>query len=297
MELRVSIWSSNNNLNRKGDLKMENISTEKIIELVQQYGLPIVWAIVIFIVGRIVARIATNMIGGMLRKGNVDQTLIKFSQNLIYIGLMAFVIIAALEKLGVETTSFAALIAAAGLAIGLALQGSLSNFASGVLLIIFRPFKVGDFVEAGGISGTVEAVEIFTTQLRTGDNKTIIVPNGQVTGSSITNFSTKPTRRVDMVIGVGYDDDLKKVRAVIEEVLNADERVLKDPAVTIGLLELGDSSVNFAVRPWVNSADYWGVLFDFQETIKNRFDSEGISFPYPQQDVHVIGQNNLDDAA
>ncbi len=276
---------------------MESISTEKIIELIQQYGLPIVWAIVIFVLGRIIARIATNLIGKMLRKGQVDETLIKFSQNLIYIGLMAFVIIAVLEKLGIETTSFAALIAAAGLAIGLALQGSLSNFASGVLLMIFRPFKVGDFVEAGGISGTVETVEIFTTQLRTGDNKTIIVPNGQVTGSSITNYSTKPTRRVDMVIGVGYDDDLKKVRAVIEEVLNADERVLKDPAVTIGLLELGDSSVNFAVRPWVKSADYWGVLFDFQEAIKNRFDAEGISFPYPQQDVHVIGQSELEDAA
>ncbi len=276
---------------------MESISTEKIIELVQQYGLPIVWAIVVFVVGRIVARTVTNMIGKMMRKGRVDETLVKFSQNMIYIGLMAFVIIAALEKLGVETTSFAALIAAAGLAIGLALQGSLSNFASGVLLIIFRPFKVGDFVEAGGIAGTVEEVQIFTTQLRTGDNKTIIIPNGQVTGSSITNFSTKPTRRVDMVIGVGYDDDLKKVRSVIEEVLNADERVLKDPAVTIGLLELGDNSVNFAVRPWVKSGDYWGVLFDFQETIKNRFDAESISFPYPQRDIHVIGQNKLEEVA
>ncbi|NIO09691.1 MAG: mechanosensitive ion channel [Deltaproteobacteria bacterium] len=269
---------------------MENISGDKIIELVQHYGLPVLWAVLIFIVGFIVAKWITRILGSLLASSGVDTTLVKFAENLIYIGLMAFVVLAALEKLGVRTTSFVALIAAAGLAIGFALQGSLSNFASGVMLIIFRPFKVGDYIEAGGVAGSVEEIQIFTTKLRSPDNKTIIVPNGQVTGGSIINYSAQETRRVDLVIGVGYDDDLKKVRSVLESVLGADSRILKDPQLTIGLLELGDSGVNFAVRPWVNSVDYWPVLFDLQEAIKLRFDSEGISIPYPQRDVHIINE-------
>ena len=267
---------------------MGSISTDKLVELVQSYGLPLIWAIIVFIVGRIVARLVSNGVGKMMTKSNVDETLIKFAKSMIYIALMIFVILAALGKLGIETTSFAAILAAAGLAIGLSLQGTLGNFASGIMLILFRPFKVGDFVEAGGVSGIVEEIQIFSTKMRSGDNKEITVPNGQIVGSTITNYSAKETRRVDLVIGVGYNDDLKKVRAVLENILSSDERILKDPAPTIGVLELADSSVNFAVRPWVKSGDYWPVLFDTQETVKLRFDAEGISIPYPQQDVHMI---------
>jgi small conductance mechanosensitive channel len=270
---------------------MENLSTEQIVDLVKSYGLPLVWAIVIFIVGRIVANVVTNMVAKMMTKSGIDQTLVKFCKSLTYIALMAFVILAALDKLGVETTSFAAIIAAAGLAIGLSLQGTLGNLAAGVMLIIFRPFKVGDFVEAGGVAGIVEEIQIFSTQFRSGDNKAIIVPNGQIIGNTITNYSAKETRRIDLVIGVGYDDDLKKVRAVLEEILTKEERVLADPQPTIGLLELGDSSVNFAVRPWVKTGDYWPVLFDIQEEIKLRFDQEGISIPFPQRDLHIFNEN------
>lgn len=271
---------------------MGNISTDNLIQLVQDYALPLVWAIIIFIVGRIVARIVSNVIAKMMAKSNVDETLIKFAKSITYVALMIFVILAALGKLGIETTSFAAIIAAAGLAIGLSLQGTLGNFAAGVMLILFRPFKVGDFVEAGGVAGIVEEIQIFSTKMRSGDNKEITVPNGQIVGSTITNYSAKETRRIDLVIGVGYDDDLKKVRAALEDVINSDERILKDPEVTIGVLELGDSSVNFAVRPWVKSGDYWPVLFELQETIKLRFDAEGISIPYPQQDIHIVSNES-----
>jgi len=223
----------------------------------------------------------------MMTKADVDETLISFVGNLTYIALLIFVIIAALNQLGVQTTSFIAIIGAAGLAIGLALQGSLANFAAGVLMIIFHPFKVGDYIEAAGVAGVVEEIQIFTTQLKTPDNKTIIIPNASVTGGSITNYSAKDTRRVDLVIGVGYGDDLKRVREVLEEVLAKDDRILDDPAPTIGVLELGDNSVNFAVRPWVKAEDYWGVYFDSTETVKRRFDEEGISIPFPQRDVHL----------
>lgn len=223
----------------------------------------------------------------MMTKSKVEETLISFVGNLTYIALLIFVIIAALNQLGFQTTSFIAIIGAAGLAIGLALQGSLANFAAGVLMIIFRPFKVGDCIEAAGVAGVVEEIEIFTTQLRSPDNKTIIIPNASVTGGSITNYSAKDIRRVDMVIGVGYGDDLKRVREVLEEVLAKDDRILDDPAPTIGVMELGDNSVNFAVRPWVKTEDYWGVYFDSTETVKRRFDEEGISIPFPQRDVHL----------
>jgi len=269
---------------------MDNVSTDKLIELVQSYGLPLVWAIVVFVLGKIIARSLSNLVAKMMQKSNVDETLIKFVKSLTYIALMAFVIMAALDKLGVETTSFAAIIAAAGLAIGLSLQGTLGNFASGVMLIIFRPFKVGDFVEAGGVAGIVEEIQIFSTKVRSGDNKEIIVPNGQISGNTIVNYSAKETRRIDLVIGVGYDDDLKQVRAILEQVLAAEERVLKDPEPTIGLLELGDSSVNFAVRPWVKTGDYWPTLFALQEEIKLTFDQEGISIPYPQRDIHIVSE-------
>lgn len=276
---------------------MGSISTDKLIELVQSYGLPLIWAIVVFIIGRIVARIITKVVVKMMNRANIDETLIKFTKTVIYVALMIFVILASLGKLGIETTSFAAILAAAGLAIGLSLQGTLGNFASGFMLILFRPFKVGDFVEAGGVSGVVEEIQIFSTRMRSGDNKEITVPNGQIVGSTITNYSAKETRRVDLVVGVGYDDDLKKVRAVLEDILAKDERILKDPAPTIGVSELADSSVNFVVRPWVKSGDYWPVLFDTQETVKLRFDAEGISIPYPQQDLHIVKHVKEESAA
>jgi len=267
---------------------MEAMTPEKTMELFQDYAMPLIWAIVIFVVGKMVAKMITNFVGKMMNKKNIDQTLVKFSQNLIYAALMIFVILAALGKMGIETTSFAAIIAAAGLAIGLSLSGTLGNFAAGFMLILFRPYKVGDFVEAGGVSGIVEEVQIFNTMFRSGDNKAIIVPNGQIVGGTITNYSAKETRRVDMVIGVSYNDDLKKVRAVLEDILKKEQRVLDEPAPTIGLLELGESSVNFVVRPWVKSGDYWPVLFDVQEEIKLRFDAEGISIPFPQRDLHIV---------
>ena len=276
---------------------MGSISTDKLIELVQSYGLPLIWAIVVFIIGRIVARIITKVVVKMMNRANIDETLIKFTKTVIYVALMIFVILASLGKLGIETTSFAAILAAVGLAIGLSLQGTLGNFASGFMLILFRPFKVGDFVEAGGVSGVVEEIQIFSTRMRSGDNKEITVPNGQIVGSTITNYSAKETRRVDLVVGVGYDDDLKKVRAVLEDILAKDERILKDPAPTIGVSELADSSVNFVVRPWVKSGDYWPVLFDTQETVKLRFDAEGISIPYPQQDLHIVKHVKEESAA
>lgn len=251
------------------------------------YGLKIIAALVIFVVGRWVARALRNVAKKMMVKGDVDETLISFVGNLTYITLLAFVIIAALNQLGIQTTSFIAVIGAAGLAIGLALQGSLANFAAGVLMIIFRPFTAGDYIEGAGVAGVVEEIQIFATQLKTPDNKTIIVPNAKMMGDNITNYSAKDTRRVDMVIGVGYGDDLKKVREILEDILAKDDRILEDPAPTIGVLELGDNSVNFAVRPWVKTEDYWGAYFDVTETVKRRFDEEGISIPYPQRDVHL----------
>jgi small conductance mechanosensitive channel len=204
-----------------------------------------------------------------------------------YIALLVFVVLAALGQLGIQTTSFIAVIGAAGLAIGLALQGSLSNFAAGFLMIIFRPFKVGDYIEGAGVAGTVEVIQIFTTQLKTPDNKTVIIPNAALTAGNITNYSAKGTRRVDLVFGIGYGDDIDHAKNVIMDVLAKEERILKDPATTIGVVELADSSVNFAVRPWVKADDYWNVYFNLTENIKKSFDSEGISIPFPQRDVHM----------
>jgi small conductance mechanosensitive channel len=221
-------------------------------------------------------------------KAKVDPTLSKFVKNLTYSLLLVFVVIAALGRLGVQTGSFIAIIGAAGLAVGLALQGSLSNFAAGVLMIIFKPFRVGDFIEAGGAMGTVKEIQIFNTILNTPDNKRVIVPNAQVTGGNIVNYSVNGTRRVDLVVGVSYDDDLKKAGQVIESVLKADNRVLADPAYTVAVSELADSSVNFVVRPWVNGSDYWDVYFDLTEKIKVSLEENGLSIPFPQRDVHMI---------
>lgn len=251
------------------------------------YGTMVIGALAILVIGRIVVGILTKVIARLMTKGHVDETLTRFVVNLARIALMIFVVLAALNTLGVETTSFIAIIGAAGLAIGFALQGSLSNFASGVMLIIFHPFKVGDYVEAGGTSGSVEAINIFNTILKTPDNKMVIIPNSNITGGNITNNSANEQRRIDMVFGIGYDDNLKKAKQILERLISEDSRILKDPSPVVAVSELADSSVNFVVRPWVKTGDYWAVYWDFTEKVKLTFDTEGISIPYPQQDVHI----------
>jgi len=259
----------------------------QIQELVTAYGFKILAAIVIYLVGRWIAGALRKLVKKLLTKRSVDPTIVSFVGSITYVTLLTFVILAVLARIGIQTASFIAVIGAAGLAIGFALQGSLSNFAAGFLIIIFKPYKVGDYIEGGGSAGTVEEVRMFTTRMKTPDNKVVIVPNSKMTGDNIVNYSTKDTRRVDMVFGVGYGDDLQKVKQVLQDIVNSDERILKDPAPQIAVLELADSSVNFVCRPWVNSADYWNVYFDTTETVKKRFDAEGISIPFPQTDVHL----------
>jgi len=262
-------------------------SIDKLQSLAIDYGTNLIFAIAIYIVGKWIAKFAKRILIRAMEKAQVEKLLVTFISNLVYAGLLTLIVIAALGQLGIQTASFIAVLGAAGLAVGFALQGSLSNFAAGVLLIIFRPFKVGDFIEAGGTAGVVESIDIFTTNIRTGDNKAIIVPNGKIMGDTIVNYSAKDTRRIDLVIGISYDADIKQAKNILNEIVMADERILKDPAVTLGVLELADSSVNIALRPWVNSGDYWAVYFDLQETIKYRFDEAGIGIPYPQTDVHL----------
>ena len=244
-------------------------------------------AVATLIVGWIVAKILTRMARRIMRRANLEATLVGFVANLTFAALMTLVVISAVQQLGVPTTSFVAVVGAAGLAVGFALQGSLANFAAGVLLIVFRPFKAGDFVEAGGVSGTVQEVQVFATVMNTPDNKRIIVPNAAITGGTITNYSVNDTRRIDMVFGIGYGDDVEKAKAVLQELLGKEDRVLADPAATIAVAELADSSVNIVVRPWVKTSDYWSVRFDLIEAAKRRFDAENITIPFPQRDVHL----------
>jgi small conductance mechanosensitive channel len=265
---------------------LEGIWT-KIMELAALYGTRIIGAIAILILGRIAVGIFGNIVKRLLKKSNVDETLAKFVVSLTKIALLTFVLIAALGTLGIQTASFVAVIGAAGLAVGFALQGSLANFASGVMLIIFRPFRSGDYIEAAGISGTVESIQIFNTVLKSPDNKKVVVPNSKITGDSIINYSAKETRRVDLVFGIGYGDDIRKARQTLERILSDDPRILKDPAPIVAVSELADSSVNFVVRPWVKTSDYWAVYFDLTEKVKLTFDQAGISIPFPQSDVHL----------
>lgn len=266
---------------------LENVNVQEMLDTyVIPWGINIVMALVIFIVGKMVVKLIINIVRKLMERSNVDSLLINFITSIIKGILLLFVVIASLNQLGVDTTSLIALIGAAGLAVGLALQGSLQNFASGVMLIIFRPFKDGDLVDAAGVLGVVEEIGIFTTTMRTADNREIIIPNGSIFGGTITNVSARDTRRVDMVFGIGYDDDLLKAKQIIMDILTADDRILKDPAPAVALGELADSSVNFNVRPWVKSADYWAVYSDTHEKIKLEFDKQGISIPYPQMDVH-----------
>jgi len=261
-----------------------------MVDWVSQFGLKVLAAVVVFVVGKWLARRISNLLQRGMERADTDPTLVGFVRNIAYFGLLTMVVIAAVGQLGVQTTSFIAVLGAAGLAVGLALQGSLANFAAGVLMIIFRPFKAGDYIEAAGTAGSVEEIQLFTTKLKTPDNRTVIIPNAQVTAGTITNYSARDTRRLDMVFGVGYGDDLDHVKRVINEVLAEEPRLLKDPEPVVAVVNLGESSVDFAVRPWVKSADYWGVFFDMQEKMKKRFDQEGISIPFPQRDLHVFQQ-------
>ena len=255
--------------------------------LLGTYGQAVLQALATLLLGWLAAKIIRGILHRVMRRAKLDEMLVNFVGHMTYLALMTLVIVSAVGVLGVPIASFAAVLAAAGLAIGLALQGSLSNFAAGVMIIAFRPFRVGDYVEAGGVGGVVEEVQVFATKLRTPDNKSVIVPNNSITAADITNYSAKETRRVDLVFGIGYGDDLQKAKKVLTEIIKRDERVLEDPAPTIAVLELGDSSVNFAVRPWVKTADYWGVFFDVTEAVKVEFDRQGISIPFPQRDVHL----------
>jgi small conductance mechanosensitive channel len=261
--------------------------TDMAITYASEYGLKIVAAILIFIIGKWVVKKLTAISKSVMEKANVDQTLIEFAESIIYFVLLLTVILASLNALGVNTTSFIAIFGAAGLAIGLALQGSLANVGAAVLIIVFRPFKVGDFVEAGGATGTVEDVNLFSTIIAPLDNRTIIVPNSAIVAGNITNFSMKENRRVDHVFGIGYGDDLKLAKEILMEMMMNDDRVLQEPAPFVAVSELGDSSVNLTTRAWVNTADYWDVYFEQIEHVKLTFDEKGISIPFPQMDVHM----------
>jgi small conductance mechanosensitive channel len=266
----------------------ESIDVTNLVNTyVMPWGINLVMALLIFIVGRMAVSLVNSLVSKVLHRADMDPMLISFLTSILRWVLLLFVIVAAIGQLGVDTTSLVALLGAAGLAIGLSLQGSLQNFAAGVMLLVFRPFAKGDFVEVTGTAGVVQQIGIFTTTLATPDNKEIIVPNGAIYSDTITNFSARDTRRVDMVFGIGYGDDLHKAKQLLTAIVTADERVLKDPEPTIALGELGDSSVNFLVRPWVKSEDYWAVMWDTNEKVKDSFDGNGISIPFPQMDLHV----------
>ncbi len=260
---------------------------QKAPELLVTYGTKILLALVIYIVGKWLAKLVSGLLEKGLNSRSVDKTITVFVRNIVYYIFLVMIVIAALGQLGIQTASFVAIIGAAGLAVGFALQGSLANFAAGIMLILFRPCKVGDFVEAGGAAGVISDISIFATTILTGDNKTITVANAGIMGGNIVNYSTQSERRIDMVVGVGYSANLQQVKDELKAIAEADSRVLTTKEVTIGVAELADSSVNLVFRPWVVSADYWGTKFDLTEKIKSRFDELGIEFPYPQMDVHV----------
>lgn len=256
-------------------------------EMLAKFGLKIIAAILIFVIGRWVAKMLINVLHRMMERSKVDPEVVGFTCSLAHAGLMVFVVLAALGQIGVQTTSFIAVLGAAGLAIGLALQGSLANFASGVLIIIFRPFKAGDYVEGGGTAGVVKTIHIFTTTLTTLDNKRVIVPNSKMMSDNIINYSSEGTRRLDLTAGISYGDSIDTAKAALMDEITKDPRVLKDPAPFVGVAAMNDSSIDLAVRPWVKVSDYWDVFFDLNEAIKKRIEAEGLSIPFPQRDVHL----------
>jgi len=258
-----------------------------LTDAIPLYGTKFLVGVLLLIVGLVVIKIIKKGIVKAFERTKLDITIGKFLTNVIHVILVTALVIATLDMVGIQTASFIAIFGAAGLAIGLALQGSLSNLAAGVMIVIFRPFRAGQFVEAGGTMGTVSEIQIFNTILTTPDNKLIIVPNSKIIGDTITNFTANDTRRMDLVFGIGYGDDIKKAKDIIKKVMDSDSRILKEPAVTIGVLELADSSVNLAVRPWVKTSEYWGVYWDVMEKMKEEFDANGISIPFPQRDIHM----------
>jgi len=264
---------------------------ENIQPMIDSYAIPwginIALALLIFICGKIVVGMIVSIAGKVMTHAKLDEMLVSFVKTIVKSILMLFVIVASLNELGVDTTSLVALLGAAGLAIGLSLQDSLKNFAAGVMILVFRPFTSGHFVEAGGVSGVVESISIFTTTIRSGDNKEIIVPNANIYGGNIINYSAKDTRRIDFVFGIGYDANIKQAKDLLAKILDSHPLILKDPEPVIGVSELADSCVNFVVRPWVKTDDYWGVYFDITEAVKLEFDEAGISIPYPQMDIHL----------
>jgi len=279
--------AASSGLDIQGLLSGDPAWIETIQELLTKFGLKIIAAIAIYVIGRWIAKLLTGLLRKMMEQAKVDAAIVGFTCSLVHAALIVFVILAALGQVGVQTTSFIAVLGAAGLAIGLALQGSLANFASGVLILLFRPFKVGDFIEAGGATGVVKEIHIFTTTLTTVDNKRIIVPNAKVTGDNITNYSAEGKRRLDLVACISYDDDIDKAKAAMIDVVKNDSRVLQEPAPMVGVLAMNDSSIDLAVRPWVNVSDYWPTFFALNEAIKKRLEAEGCTIPFPQRDVHL----------
>lgn len=269
---------------------MENMEkyTDKAVELIMEYGPKLLLAIVVLIIGLWIIKNVVKRVGKMMEKRNVDPSLRPFLLSLIGVLFKVLLLISVMSMVGIAMTSFVAILAAAGLAIGLALSGTLQNFAGGVMILLFKPFKVGDLIEAQGYTGVVKEIQIFHTILVTPDGRTIILPNAPVSNGALVNKSTLPDRRVDISVGIGYGDDIDKARKVIQAVVAKDARILKDPGTDILVSELGDSSVNFAIRMWVKSADYWGVYFSAREEVKKAFDKENISIPFPQRDVHMI---------
>ena len=270
---------------------MENV-TNQLVAFVTTYGLQIIGAIIILIVGRIVAGIGRRIVVKILEKAKTDSAIISFVGSMVFFLVLTFAILAALAKFGIQTASFVAILGAAGFAIGFALQGSLANFAAGVLILVLRPFRVGDLIEGAGQFGTVKDIQLFTTILATPDNIKVMVPNGKLFGDIIRNISGYDTRRVDLVIGIGYTSDIQKAHDVMMNVIKEDSRVLTDPATQIAVSELGDSSVNFVVRPWVKKEDYWGVKFDLTRKIKEAFDENGIEIPFPQRVIHTVSTDS-----
>lgn len=273
-------------------MDLSTLNIEKLVETLTlwatTYSMKIIAAVLIFVIGKWLAKKVTTLFIKLLEKNKVDITLTRFLESIVYYTLVVVVLIAVAGQLGINTTSFLTIVGAAGLAIGLALKDSLSNFSSGVMLILFRPYRVGDFATVGGVTGNVMSIDIFNTTLNTPDNQRVIVPNANITNNVITNVTANDTRRVDLTIGIGYGDDVLKTKQVLAEILKTEERILESPAPKIAVSELADSSVNFVVRPWVKTSDYWDVYFDLTEKIKLTFDKEGISIPFPQQDVHLF---------
>lgn len=268
---------------------MENLSSylDQAKGLIVSYGASLVLAILVLIIGLWVIKRVVKSIKKTLDRSEIDPSLKPFLGSLVSFLLKTMLVISVATMVGVEMTSFIAVLGAMGLAVGLALQGSLSNFAGGVLILILKPFKVGDFIEANGVMGVVREIQVFHTYITTGQNQEVIIPNGNLSNSAVTNYSFHDTRRMDMAFGIGYDDDIDKARSLLENIITSDSRILKDPAHAIFVSELADSSVNFTVRAWATNADFWDVHNSLSETVKKRFDSEGISIPYPQMDVHL----------